>query len=153
MVAGDFNGDGSTDLVVGGAAKAILLNSWSVQATATVSLQGIGNHALVANYGGDSDFVASASTPVTVTNGVSTTLTLTAGPGNAINAGQPAQITATITPNNYHRVNATGTVSFLDGQNQIGQQPLNSSGQTTFTTSPDLPFVAHWVGLWWSRQQ
>jgi hypothetical protein len=145
VAVGDFNGDGSPDLVIAAtyfsspnsSLISVLQSYWSVQAAATpISLQGVGNHPLVAAYGGDTTFVASNSAPVNVVHGVSTALTVSASPSTQIDTGQSIQLTATLSPNTYNGVTAGGTVTFLDGQNQIGQQSVNGAGQATITTSP-----------------
>jgi hypothetical protein len=141
VVAGDFNGDGSMDLAVGGATN-LLLNVWSVQATASsVSLQGVGNHGVFASYDGDTAFAASHSTTVNLVHGTPTTLALNAAPSATVQAGKPVQLTATLSPNTYSATLATGTVTFYDGAAQIGTpQTLNSSGQAA------LPIAALTAG-------
>ena len=113
----------------------VLLNVWSVQATASqvVIVGGPATHSVFAAYGGDTAYTASNSGTVNLSRGVSTSLTLNASSGT-VQAGQTVQLTATLTPNTYNGITATGTVTFYDGSTQIGVQTLNSSGQAVMTT-------------------
>ena len=75
----------------------------------------------------DSAYAASNSSTVNLARGISTSLALTASPGTTVQVGQTVQLTATVIPNSYNGVTATGTVTFYDGSTQIGSQTLNSS--------------------------
>ena len=88
---------------------------------------------MFAAYGGDTNYPPSDSSSVNLARGVGTTLTLSASLGT-VQVGQTVQLTATLTPNSYNGVTATGTVTFYDGTTQIGQQALSSSGQVVMTT-------------------
>jgi trimeric autotransporter adhesin len=94
----------------------------------TSTLSG-GSHSLTASYGGDSNDAPSVSPPVTVSVArLTTTTALTAAPNPAV-AGQSVTLTATVSPGN-----PTGTVSFFDGANLLGSNPV-ASGVATFATS------------------
>ena len=140
IAVGDFNGDGAPDLATANAndnTTSALLNVWSVQATASnvFVLGGSGTHAVFGAYGGDAKYAPSNSSTVSLFGGVSTALALTASPGTKVQAGQTVKLTATVTPNSYNGLTASGTVTFYDGTNQIGSpQNLDSSGKASFTT-------------------
>jgi hypothetical protein len=81
------------------------------------------------------------SVVLTVLTNATTTTTLTTSSQIAV-VGQPVTFTATVTPAAPSLGIPTGTVTFLDGTTPIGQAPVNSSAQATFTTS-SLAFGAH----------
>jgi hypothetical protein len=98
--------------------------------TLTSSSLTAGSHSLTAVYNGDSCYAASTSTPPvaeTVNKAASTTGLQASSMSPA--QGQTVTLTATVAP-----AGTTGTVTFSDGQTQLGQSAL-SGGQAAFTTS------------------
>lgn len=87
-----------------------------------------GSHTLTANYQGDAlNAVASGTLPATVKNAA--TIGLALSPATLI-TGQPATITATVSPSA-----ATGTVQFLDGATLIGTATLSGGAASLSTTA------------------
>ena len=99
-------------------------------ATLTTSSLTAGSHSITAMYGGDSNFGASTSSPVTVTVGGKTnsTTTLSASAGS-VASGQPVTLRASVTP-----TAATGIVTFLDSGASLGTGSL-TSGTASLTVS------------------
>jgi O-glycosyl hydrolase len=103
-------------------------------ASITLSSLAVGTHSITANYGGNTGFTASASTPVTVTiiaPAVATTTVVSASP-NPASAGAPIVLSATTTAT---AGTATGTVTFFDGTTSLGSGVLNGSGVATLSVS------------------
>ncbi|MGB8260914.1 MAG: Ig-like domain repeat protein [Terracidiphilus sp.] len=106
-------------------------------AALTTSSLTAGAHTITAQYGGDADYQASASPPITQTvNQTTTSTTVSATPNPGI-AGKPVAITATV------KVTAgaaavTGTVTFTDAltKTALGSAQLGSAG--TATINPTL---------------
>jgi hypothetical protein len=103
----------------------------SSTATFTTSSLTLGGHSITANYGGDSDFAASASTALNQAVGVTPTTTTLISSANPSPVGQTVTFTAVVsgaggTP--------TGTVIFTDGTTTLAAPSL-ISGTATFTTS------------------
>lgn len=118
--------DGSTTL-----GTVALTSGAAIFNTSTLAL---GSHSITASYSGDSNFAASASTPLTqFVNQGTTTASVSASPNPGI-VGQPVTLTATITPVAPAIGTPTGTVTFLDGTTSLGTGAL-SAGQATLTTS------------------
>ena len=104
--------------------------------TATFSTSALapGSHSLTASYGGDSNFSASTSTPLSqVVNQGTTTTSVSALP-NPANVGQSVTLSATVTPVSPAAGTPTGTVTFIDGATSLGTGTL-SGGQATLATS------------------
>ena len=105
---------------------ATLLNG----STALQLTLGQGSHNLTAVYGGDSNNTGSTSPvvveAVTAPQPSSTTISSSLNPSYV---GQSVTFTAAVTP-----PLATGTVTFMQGQNTLGTRVLNA-GQASFTTS------------------
>jgi autotransporter-associated beta strand protein len=104
-------------------------------ATFTTSALIVGLNPITADYGGDSNFIASDSTVLSQTVNQDSTTSVVASSNNPSVFGQPVTFTATITANAPGSGTPTGTVTFLDGSTTLGIGTLNGSGQTTFTTS------------------
>ncbi len=97
-------------------------------ATLTISSLTLGTHSITAQYGGDSNYNAAVSTPISqVVNQVSGTVTLVSSPNPSI-FGTSVTLTATVTSG------ATGTVTFDDGATSLGTGTI-SSGVAVLTTS------------------
>jgi hypothetical protein len=103
------------------------------QATFTTSSVAAGSHSITANYAGDTNFVASTSTSLSLPVKIATTTALTASP-NPSNTGQSVLLTATVAFTGSSASTASGTVTFLDGTTTLGTSTL-SSGTATFSTS------------------
>ena len=82
------------------------INASGVATLASQELKTAGTHSIVASYGGDPNFLASASTAVTVTVSstplTATTTTLTAS-ATTINAGAALALNAAVSPGFRHR--------------------------------------------------
>lgn len=115
-----------------------LLNAGGV-ATLTTSSLTPGPHTVVANYAGDGKASASSSTPLTVSVLEATTVAL-ASSANPAQTLLPVTLTAAVT--NAGVGVPTGTVTFTDGQVQLGTAPLGASG-TAVLTVPMLSAGAH----------
>jgi Bacterial Ig-like domain (group 3)/Chitobiase/beta-hexosaminidase C-terminal domain/Bacterial Ig-like domain (group 2) len=111
------------------------LDSTTGIATLSSSLSAAGSFQLTALYGGDSNFAASGSAPVTeVVNQDATSLQLTATPTPAI-LGQLVTLTATVSGGS-NGVGPTGSVTFLNGTTTLGTAPVSpGTGIATLTTS------------------
>jgi hypothetical protein len=154
IAAGDFNGDGLTDLVATNFSDntvSVLLNQQTESATATgVTVFGTGTQSVLASYPGDAARSASlsATVPLTGTAPGATATTFTAAPNPAF-AGQPVTLTATVTP--APTGTPLGTVSFYSGVTLLGTATVNSSGIATFTG--ELPVGAFSVTAVYSGNQ
>jgi hypothetical protein len=116
--------DGTTVLGTG-----TLSNGVATLQTASLAL---GNHALTAVYGGDSNFMGSTSAPLneTVLQASKTTLQSSLATSTF---GQTITLTAAVMPTTGSGT-ATGTVTFKDGTSVLGSATL-SSGKATLTTA------------------
>jgi hypothetical protein len=118
--------DGATSLGVGS------LNAAGVATLTTSGLNG-GQHSITADYGGDSQDLASQSV-VFVETMVKATTTSSVTTSN-VNVAAGTSLTFTSTVTRTDGVIATGTVTFLDNGTAIGTGTLNSAGAATFTTT------------------
>ncbi len=96
-------------------------------ASLSTSALAAGSHNLTANYSGDA-LTSSISGSIIATVKNAATVGLTLSPASPV-AGQPATITATVSPSS-----ATGTVQFLDGATVLGTGTL-SGGAASISTS------------------
>jgi Big-like domain-containing protein len=111
------------------------------QAVFSTSNLALGNHTITTTYTGDANFNGSngslTGNPQVVNKGA-TTLSLTSSL-NPSASGQSVTFTATVSPTAFGTTATPGgTVTFLDGGNQIGTGtlvPSGTGGQATFTTS------------------
>ena len=87
-------------------------------AVLAVSTLGVGSHAIVARYSGDTNFVATVSTAQTITVTQAATTTSLVVSGTSINVNQTETLTATIAGSASPAV--SGTVTFLDGTGVVG---------------------------------
>ena len=100
---------------------------FGVATLATDSLAG-GTHSITAQYGGDSNYNAAVSTPISeVVSSAASIVTLTSSP-NPSSFGASVTLTATVTPG------ATGTVTFHDGTASLGTGTISSGVATLATT-------------------
>ena len=101
-------------------------------ATLTTGALPVGTDSVIANYGGDTNYAASASNAVTETiaktSGTGTLTSSNAAPG----AGQSITLTDTLPTAN--GVVPTGTVTFFNGTASIGTGTVNASGIATLAT-------------------
>jgi hypothetical protein len=111
------------------------LNAQAIAMFPTTALA-LGSHSITAQYGGDANFAASTSTPLTqVVNPVakSSTSTMLASSPNPSTVNQSVTFTATVT--SQAQGTPTGTVVFFDAANQIGMGNLNAQGVATLATT------------------
>ena len=104
----------------------------SGKATMSISSLVVGDHPITVNYGGDSNFNAVTSSPITQTvNAVAATVTVTSSI-NPSTFGQSVVFTATVTGAG---ATPTGTVAVTDGATTLGTITLNASGSGVLTTA------------------
>ncbi|HEX4793533.1 MAG TPA: Ig-like domain-containing protein [Humisphaera sp.] len=113
-------------------------------ATFTTSSLPVGTDHITASYGGDSNYLASVSSPLTETvapplNAVATTVTLISSLPTAP-LGGTVQLTATVTPA-VTGAALTGNVSFAQDGTVVGNAPVQADGTAILTTST-LPLGA-----------
>ena len=102
------------------------------KATMATSALVVGNHPITVHYGGDSNFGAVTSAPITQTvNAVAATVTVTSSI-NPSTFGQSVDFTATVTGAG---ATPTGTVVVTDGATTLGTITLNASGSGVLTTA------------------
>jgi len=105
------------------------LNAGGVATLATTTLS-VGQHSIVATYGGDANNGASTSSAAIVRIQQQTSVALTSSL-NPSGAGSPVLFTATVSSTG--TLMPTGTVTFTDGTTVLGSGTLNTSGVATFT--------------------
>ncbi len=106
----------------------------SAVATFSISSLSTGTHSITAAFGGDNNFINSASQPQTQTvNKADTLASLGVNPSGST-YGQPVTLTATISAFAPGAGIPTGTVEFRDGATVLGTSTLNGSGVATYTT-------------------
>ena len=114
------------------------LNAQGV-ATLSITTLSVGNHSIVAVYGGDPNYITSTSVAVGELISLATpALTLT-GPVVPINAGTVASFVVSLTTNG---VAPTGTLTLLDGTAAVAAQAVSAVGVFTFNVS-SLTIGAH----------
>src|SRR6185437_10491596 len=91
----------------------------------------VGSHSFSAIYSGDSTFTSSSSSASVQVVQDGTTRSLQSG--GAVNFGQAVSLSTHLATANTTEVAATGFVTFFDGNNAIGTQPLDSSGNASFS--------------------
>ncbi len=102
--------------------------------TASLSISSLsaGSHSITASYSGDSKFIGSVSSALSlVVQNADTTTSLTAAPA-AANINQSVSLTATVASGSPSLI--TGTMTFMDGSTQIGNASVNSNGVAVFST-------------------
>jgi ELWxxDGT repeat protein len=105
------------------------------RATFTTASLSRGNHAISANYGGDSNFLASAYTNYGQTVQKAATTAAVTTSVNPVVTGQPLVITTTVQAVSPGAGTATGMVTFMDTTTSLGTGTLNAAHQATFSTS------------------
>ncbi len=102
-------------------------------AVLTVSNLAVGAHALVASYGGNTNYATSSSAPFSETvQQTTTTTSLSSSNLNSL-AGKPVTFTATVSSTTGGI--PTNSVSFREGTTVLGQGSLNAQGVASFMTS------------------
>jgi hypothetical protein len=143
LAAGDFNGDGTTDLAIpdlGSFSTRVLMNQLTQTETASVSnitIAGSGTHYADAVYLGSTYFAPSTSNTVALQGKVvPTLLTLSSNLTQQL-VTMPVTFTTQLvtTVNPGPTESPTGSITFMDGSTVLGTAPLNGSGQAVFTTS------------------
>jgi hypothetical protein len=114
--------DGTTALGTG-----TLVNGSTTFKTSTLS---VGTHSISASYGGDSNYTASVTAPVSLLVGIAGTTAVLKSSANPSVFGQSVTITATVSANAPSSGHPTGTVTFSDGTTTLGTGTLNN-GVTT----------------------
>ena len=85
-----------------------------------------GTHSITAQYAGDANFVGSTSNALSVlVNKGTPTVVVADSPAGTSVYGQAVTLTATVTG---PVTTPTGTITFMDGTQQLGTSTLNSSG-------------------------
>jgi len=98
-------------------------------ATMTIGDLAVGTHSITATYVGDSNYAASTSMPLVQTiSKMKATISLTSSVNPAV-YGNMISITATVTKG------ATGTVVFMDGDNNIGSSVVSGDGSAAISTT------------------
>ena len=103
-------------------------------ASFTTSILITGSHSIIAQYGGDSNFSGSNSTPLAQTVNQDGSGTVVASSLNPSTYGQSVTFTATVTAAAPGSGTPTGTVTFYDGSTTLGSATL-SNGTAILTTS------------------
>ena len=110
------------------------LNSSGV-ATFSTSALTVGSHSITVVYGGDTDFITSASAAVTQVVDQDGTTSLVVSSANPSVFGQSVTFTATVIANAPGSGIPAGTVTFMDGSTTLGAGTLDGSGIATFQMS------------------
>jgi len=114
-------------------------------ATCTMSALSVASHNVTAYYSGDANFTGSATPSALIQTVVQATTSVAVSSSNsAATAGQSVTFTATVAAVAPGAGTPTGTVTFYDGQANLGTSPVNGDGQATFQTST-LSVGAHSV--------
>ncbi len=122
--------DGTTSM----GSSPLVQNNGVFTAQFSTSSLASGVHSITASYSGDASFDASASDPssLTITETTNTTLAATSA---SVNTGALATFTATVSPSTPGGAIPTGTVSFFQDGNDIGDVTLNGAGVANFGTT------------------
>jgi Bacterial Ig-like domain (group 3)/FG-GAP-like repeat/FG-GAP repeat len=135
LIVGDFNGDHKLDVASGGSGAYLLGNGdGTLQAAQSLGSNGAGITSADFNGDGRPDLaLGGVAILLNISNGflISTTTSLNSS-NNPSSYGQSVTFTATVNPQTPNT--PTGTITFSDGSNQLGQAPL-SSGSASLTTA------------------
>jgi YVTN family beta-propeller protein len=119
------------------------------KAILTTSTLSVGPHSITAKYIGDNNFKPSTSSiltimilnqsdlelqPIQIENPMFDTVTVVTSSANEYTSDQPITFTAKIDTMSQRTEKPSGTVTFIDGNTQIGTETVNS-GQAILTTS------------------
>jgi MYXO-CTERM domain-containing protein len=105
------------------------------QATLALSTLSVGMHSIIATYGGDSNFGASASTAVAQTVDKAATTTALISSSQPSIVGGSVTFTATVSAVAPGAGTPSGTVTFKDGATTLGTGTLDAGGVATLATS------------------
>jgi hypothetical protein len=106
-------------------------------ASLTTASLAVATHSITVSYGGDGDFLSSASATLSdVVNQAGTTTSLVSATNPSV-SGQPVTFTATVSAAAPSSGTPTGTVTFFDGSNSLGTATL--SADTAGFTAKALP--------------
>jgi hypothetical protein len=94
-------------------------------ATLTVSGLGVRTHSITAVYAGNTTFIGSSSTAISVTVSLASTTTTLASTPNPSSGGQAVTFTATVTP--AYGGSPTAPVTFIDGSTTLGSVGVNAT--------------------------
>jgi hypothetical protein len=141
VVAGDWNGDGFTDLAVSNAFDdtiglyEALVTATSTAALSKVSVPGGGTHDVYASFAytatdhsSKSSDVALAGTPI------KTSTNLSVSPGLSVTHGQTVQLTAVVALGTSSDYTESGTMKFMDGTTALKTVTI-SGGQAVYSTN------------------
>ncbi len=141
VVAGDWNGDGFTDLAISDAFDdtigmwEYLVTTPATAVLSKVSIPGGGNHNIYANYAYTATDHSSKSSDVALAGTqIKTTTTLSVSPGLSVTHGQTVQLTAVVAPGTTSDYTESGSVKFMDGTTVLATVNL-SSGQAVYSTN------------------
>jgi len=127
---------GTVTFLDGGTPVGTAAVSASGVATLSIASLGVGSHSISASFGGNANYVASASPPIAETIASATTTATIVSNLDPSVAGTVLTLTAKVVGNGGI---ATGTVAFTDGLGAgavtLGIGTLNASGIAIFTTS------------------
>jgi Bacterial Ig-like domain (group 3)/FG-GAP-like repeat len=136
IVVGDFNGDHKLDVAAGGS-DALLLGNGDGTLQPSTSLGASGVATVMADFNGDGRpdlAVGGVTILLNISNGfVISTTTAVGSSSNPSSLGQSITFTSTVTPQTGSAL-PTGTVTFSDGSQQLGEVTL-SAGAATLSTS------------------
>nr|NIS29130.1 Ig-like domain repeat protein [Actinomycetota bacterium] len=102
-------------------------------ASITVSNLAVGEHPITASYSGDAVFVGSSDNLDQVVDAATTTVALTSSV-NPSGFGQEVVFTATLAVVPPGAGTPTGTLTFLDGETELGSSPVVDGGASLSTT-------------------
>ncbi|HWE93172.1 MAG TPA: Ig-like domain repeat protein, partial [Tepidisphaeraceae bacterium] len=112
----------------------VTLVNGSASSTSLTTLS-VSGHNVAAIYSGDTNFAGSTSpTLVQTVNQASTSAAVSSSASSAV-WGQSVTFTATVSATAPGSGTPTGSVTFMDGANALGNGTLSAAGQATFTTS------------------
>jgi hypothetical protein len=138
----DLDGDGVPDIIIQSSAPNSIdgLLTQLVQTVTAVSgniaVTGIGNHAVVASYAGDTNYTASVSSSTSLSAATATALTLGIAPSGSAYLGQQISLTATLAPASAQgQTSDSETITFYGNGVVVGTAKL-TSGIAVLALSP-----------------
>jgi hypothetical protein len=156
FVAGDFNGDGKTDIALGGPTATSIAGSLN-GGTATLSNivlspKGTGTHQIQATYAGDATHLTSTSSQLPLFSGYATPTLVLTGPSSVI-VGSPVTVSAAISSTGF---TPSGAVYFFtnNGQTQVFGEINKGVATGTFTNlaAGTYSIIASFVGDQFNNQ-
>ena len=128
---------GTITFTIDGIAEAPVALDGSGQVSFTTAALASGAHAIIADYSGDTDYIASTAALTQAVDQIATTTTL-ASSENPSNAGDSVTFTATVAAASGGGT-PTGTVTFSIGGTAQAPVAVDGSGQATFSTATLAP--------------